>query len=162
MKDNEECSRKESLKRELLNDWNKLNIAAKFLIILGFEILFVTIALSCMNSLSDSIGVVFRSLLASVFGFFLSSNIKGQKKTTKTMNKYRIEPDCEDEIKKYNFEDGNLVQMLIAFSICMICMLSIIILAGFNITNCLATLSQLRDLMCASIGFLLGEAKIKK
>lgn len=159
MNNKEDCGKLKSFKKELSNDWNKLNIQAKSLILLGFLVLIITIAIACVPNFPKSIGVLFRSMLASIFGFFLSSNIKSGDKIS---NKVRYDEDCNKEIEKYNFRDGNIIQIIIALSVSIISMVSIFMIYGFGVSNCTATLSQLRDLMCSSIGFLLGEAKIKK
>lgn len=159
MNDKEECSKIEAFKKEFSNDWNTLNLQAKSLIFIGFLVLILTICIPCLPNFPKNIGVLFRSVLASIFGFFLSSGIKSEKINSK---KLRTSENCNKEIKKYNFKDGNMIQIIIAFSICIISMISMFILYGFGIGDCTETISQMRDLMCSSIGFLLGEANIKK
>lgn len=185
MKD--DCSRKNLLRKELIHDWDELNIAFKALIIIVL-ILFIVIALIAIFSdgasgMKNSLEVVFRSTLASAFGFLLSSNIKSNNKKKKdelenaklelksvkeelySMQKQYSEDElsiesietCELE-RSYTYRDINIVQISIALSVCLV---SIFILCGLLITDNLQNVpavSQIRDLMCSSIGFLIGES----
>ena len=71
----------------------------------------------------------------------------------------------ECQIKKetdyYYYGEGNTVQVMVALLISVISALIMLGLYIFGFTNNGVMLSQFRDLMCTSIGFLLGEAKIK-
>ena len=159
MNNKEKCSRLESLKEELLNDWDMLNLQAKSLILLVFFVLIGTILITCLPNFPKNIAVLFRSTLSSIFGFFLSSKVKSEDNI---LNKVRSNEYCNKDIKKYNFKEGNMIQIIIAIFISIVSMLSIFVLYGFGISNCSDTLSYLMNLMCLAIGFLLGEAKIKK
>lgn len=160
---NKNCSRPNALVEELASDWDKLNIAAKSLIIVG-AILFISAIIIAFYSNGDedltrSLEVIFRSSLASVFGFLLSSNINTQK----TKNNQVIRRDsCEEEIKIYNYKEGNMIQILIALVVTIVCIVAIIIIYITKNNENIAAISQLRDFMCSSIGFLLGESKIEK
>lgn len=153
------CSKINAFRQEFFNDWYMLNLQAKSLILLGFLMLFATIFISCLPNFPKEIGVLFRSLLSSIFGFFLSSNLKADKSDKKVLNQFRC---CDDTIEKYNFKDGNMIQIIIAVSICLISIFSIVFVYGFGLSSCVPTLSQLGSFTSSSIGFLLGEAKIKK
>ena len=78
------CSRRKALKEEISNDWNKLNLAAQILVLVGGFIFIATVFLAFYkisdDSLYKSVETVFRSCLASIFGFILSSNIKNTEK----------------------------------------------------------------------------------
>lgn len=180
------CKRKNILINKFKFDWDELNISFKSLIIVGI-ILFIVIILIAIFSdggqgTKNTIEVVFRSTLASVFGFLLSSNIRFNK----NKNKMKIK-EIKDELNKiekklddldvnleqkeeqeqcyleeyYNDDSLNLVQIAIALGISII---SISVLSALLITNNLEnvpSISQIRDLMCSSIGFLIGESKNK-
>ena len=70
----------QALIEELLMDWDKLNLAAKLLVYIGFFLIFATVFISIYKSqnisLYRNIEVIFRTSLASVFGFLLSSSTK--------------------------------------------------------------------------------------
>ncbi|MGL4912825.1 MAG: hypothetical protein ACRC3Y_10405 [Romboutsia sp.] len=177
----DDCNRRKLLFKEFIHDWDELNIAFKSLIIIGIA-LFVVVMLFAFFSdggkgIKNSLEVVFRSTLASVFGFLLSSNIKSNSKKKNTeiqkikleLKKIQSELDdlnqdnetqnsfCDLE-DNYLYKDINLVQIIIALSICILC---ICILGFLLITNNLENvpaISQIRDLMCSSIGFLIGES----
>lgn len=179
MKSND-CSRITLFLKEFIHDWDELNIAFKSLIIIGIVLFIVVISFAFFSDggkgIRNSLEVVFRSTLASVFGFLLSSNIKSysQKKNKKIQKiQYELEK-IQDELNKldsnnlkdnpceltdnYFYNDINLVQIVISLSICIIC---ICILSFLLITNNLENvpaLTQIRDLMCSSIGFLIGES----
>ena len=85
------------------------------------------------------------------------------EKMTISMDKEEaITEECQ--IKKetdYYYGEGNTVQVMVALLISVISALIMLGLYIFRFTNNGVMLSQFRDLMCTSIGFLLGEAKIK-
>ena len=171
----------QALIEELIIDWDKLNLAAKLLVYIGFFLIFSTVFISIYKSknvdLYETIEVIFRTALASVFGFLLSSNIKNsseknsQKNKEKLLEKMTISMDKEEAITKeckikketdyYYYGEGNTVQVMVALLISVISALIMLGLYIFGFTNNGVMLSQFRDLMCTSIGFLLGEAKIK-
>ncbi|WP_419726470.1 hypothetical protein [Terrisporobacter petrolearius] len=178
---NKNCNRKNLLIKEFKHDWDELNISFKSLIMVGIVLFLVVVLIAFFsdggNGIKNSLEVVFRSTLASVFGFLLSSNIKFNKKERKIkieeikgeLNKLEQELDNLDEdLGKeneqcelepyYSYKDINLVQITIALGICIICIsvLSILMLTN-NLEN-MQTISQIRDLMCSSIGFLIGES----
>lgn len=70
----------QALIEELLMDWDKLNLAAKLLVYIGFFLIFATVFISIYKSqnisLYRNIEVIFRTSLSSVFGFLLSSSTK--------------------------------------------------------------------------------------
>lgn len=185
---NKECSRSYLLLKEFIHDWDELNIAFKALIIIGM-ILFIVIILIAIYSdggtgIKNSLEVVFRSTLASVFGFLLSSNIKmNSTKKNEEIEKMRLQlkkveselEEVESELEEleeskkntcdledsYIIKDINLVQITIALSICIICISVLaVLLITSNLEN-IPAVSQIRDLMCSSIGFLIGESRKK-
>ena len=166
------CSRRKALKEEISNDWNKLNLAAQILVLVGGFIFIATVFLAFYkisdDSLYKAVETVFRSCLASIFGFILSSNIKNTD--TKAVNKISyneneeilITQEEEECIKNVNYQEGNSIQLIVAFVICMVCSISILAIYIRNLNQDIPSITQFRDLMCTSIGFLLGESKIKK
>lgn len=166
------CSRRKALKEEISNDWNKLNLAAQILVLVGGFIFIATVFLAFYkisdDSLYKSVETVFRSCLSSIFGFILSSNIKNTD--TKAVNKISyneneeilITQEEEECIKNVNYQEGNSIQLIVAFVICMVCSISILAIYIRNLNQDIHLITQFRDLMCTSIGFLLGESKIKK
>jgi hypothetical protein len=160
------CNRRKALKEELVDDWDKMNIATKALVYVGM-ILFITSIFITIYSLGNvgmlkSIEVIFRSSLASVFGFILSSNMKTSKIEKSSIQNNIMRNECEEEIIEHNYKEGNIIQIFIALTICIVSIITILIIYALNITHNIAAISQLRDLMCSSIGFLLGESSIKK
>lgn len=167
----------QALIEELLMDWDKLNLAAKLLVYIGFflvfSILFMAIYESNDTDLNARIEVIFRTSLASVFGFILSSKTKIKDDINKDsyMEKMTISVDKEKAITeeckikkerlKYYYGEGNTVQIVVALLITLISALVILGEYTFSFTENLEIIGQFRDLMCTSIGFLLGEAKIR-
>lgn len=160
----------QALIEELLMDWDKLNLAAKLLVYIGFflvfSIIFMAIYKSKDTDLYARIEVIFRISLASVFGFILSSNTKNSNKKntgTKSLTRKSNEEhkDICERIREYDYGDGNSVQISIALIITVISAIVILIIYKNNIHTDRVILSQFRDLMCTSIGFLLGESKIR-
>lgn len=166
----------QALIEELLMDWDKLNLAAKLLVYIGFFLIFATVFISIYKSqnisLYRNIEVIFRTSLSSVFGFLLSSSTKctSQKDRDKILEKMAISVDKEKaiteecKVKKETYHyygEGNTVQVMVALLISIISALVMLGAYTFGFVNDLLIISQFRDLMCTSLGFLLGEAKIK-
>lgn len=167
------CNRKGVLRAEISHDWNNLNLAAQILVCIGGIIFASTVFMVFYKTKDDTlykvIEVVFRSSLASIFGFVLSSNIKNTN--PQIINKSKNEDDersiteveNEDDCIKYvNYKEGNSIQIVIAFVISIVCALSILAIYIYDLRQDLLSITMFRDFMCSSIGFLLGESKIKK
>lgn len=179
--DNKKCSRRKILKKELINDWDELNISFKALILIGLILFGVVISITLLTNGGEgtkgSIEIVFRTTFASVFGFLLSSNIKNNnEKVNAEINRLRNElknkelPRIELENSKdktynkckileeeYTYNDINVVQIIIALLFCIISTLTLCILLTTNNLENMPAITQIRDLMCNSIGFLIGE-----
>ena len=174
--------RLKALIEELLIDWDELNLAAKLLVYIGLLIMIATIFIAFYEindvEVFSRIEVTFRTSLAAVFGFLLSSNINNKYKNSNSNSnrnndrKKQIinvdkDKDTTDDCKekkekfKYYYGEGNTVQMLIALGMTIICATVILFVYVYGDINDMSILSQFRDIMCSSIGFLLGEAKIK-
>lgn len=174
------CSRQDTFFYELRHDWDNLNLASKLLLFIGLILFVFSISILFIDlgddTIINSIEVVFRTCLSSIFGFFLSSSLNGAKKGSKTNLVIReqsepILPDssvneedtsCNFCAYKYNYKDGNLIRILLACFISLVCIIVLWICMTLGSVSKIASLSQLRDLMCSSIGFLLGESRIKK
>ena len=158
----------QALIEELIIDWDKLNLAAKLLVYIGFFLIFSTVFISIYKSknvdLYETIEAIFRTALASVFGFLLSSNIKNSSEKNSQKNKEEaITEECQikKETDYYYYGEGNTVQVMVALLISIISALVMLGAYTFGFVNDLLIISQFRDLMCTSLGFLLGEEKIK-
>lgn len=160
------------LKRQLKNDWVVLSLVSKCLVIIGGLILLIIIYFTVTDvdpsPISNDIKVMFRSSLVLIFGFILSSNIKNNNKENMTRNYLLKKDNNEDENneickkRRYcNYENGNTVQIFIAFIITVVSVIMILIMYTKGITSDISILAQFRDLMCISIGFLFGESRIK-
>ena len=167
----EHCNKIAALKDEFLSDLAEINLQGKSLIVIGSIILIITIISEFLPHKDINISIQFRSILASIFGFLLSSTTSPQKyidminenkKNYDNKDGKLDRSDCDEDIEKYNFKDGNLVQICIALVISIVCIFTIVFLILLN-SNCTESgLTQLTDLMCTSIGFLLGEARINR
>ena len=183
--DKKQCSVKKILIREFVNDWLELNIPFKTLIILGAILFIVVIGIAFFsdggNGIKNTIEVVFRTTLASIFGFLLSSNIKFNKKQNNiNIEKIKgelsdielkldsLEDDLQEDIDNtekceiyeyYHDQDTNMVQISIALIIAIISICALCVLLITNNLDNAQSISQLRDLMCSSVGFLIGESK---
>lgn len=160
----------QALKSELKHDWDELNLAAKSLVVISALLFIIIIYFAVIDTkslkVSNDIEVIFRSSLASVFGFILSSNTKNNNK--KNMGRKSFARECDDECEEmceriidYDYGDGNSVQIFIALIITVVSVIVILVIYRNGISADSAILSQFRDLMCTSIGFLLGESKIR-
>lgn len=150
MKNLEKCSRRQAFYNKLIRDWNELNLHFKALMVIGSIIIGALFLNIFINQLSNDTRVLFTSTILSIFGFLLSG------KKTNTQGMFRMSKDCNEEIEEYNFNCGNLIQILISIFLIIICIISIIFI---NLTENYSLFSFFRDLMNVSIGFLLGESK---
>ncbi len=178
------CSRINAFLEVLKMDWDNLNMACKMLLFIGL-ILFISNVCIVFNgdssdSLVSSIQVIIRTSFSSIFGFFLSSNMSSGKvpdiitvpkngdnanNSTGTNRSSDSSPDdssSKDCATKFNYVDGNLFRLSLASVLALACLSVLLICARLHLVDNIASVSQTRDLMCSSIGFLLGEAKIKK
>lgn len=181
---NKKCTRRGLLIKEIKHDWDELNISFKSLIIVGALLFLVVIHIAFFSNggvgVKNSIEVVFRTTLASVFGFLLSSNIKFNKKEISIKieaikkelikmeeNIDTLEENIEEKAENcelepyYKYKDTNLVQISIALAICIMCIFVLGILSMTNNLENAQAISQISDLMCSSVGFLIGESKKK-
>ena len=177
--DDKKCKRRKLLIKEFIYDWDELNISFKALIFVGI-ILFAVAIFIAFTSTGESgektsLEVSFRAALASVIGFLLSSNIKFNNKKNnlkKDLNKVQSELETLDNIEntlieecnskdKYRSKDINLVQIIVALGICITCICVLFILLITENLDNTPSISQIRDLMCSSVGFLIGESKKK-
>ena len=182
--DDKKCKRRKLLIKEFIYDWDELNISFKALIFVGI-ILFAVAIFIAFTSTGESgektsLEVSFRAALASVIGFLLSSNIKFNNKKNaiqieeikKDLNKVQSELETLDNIEntlieecnskdKYRSKDINLVQIIVALGICTTCICVLFILLITENLDNTPSISQIRDLMCSSVGFLIGESKKK-
>ena len=160
------CNRRKALKEELIDDWDKMNIATKSLVFVGMILfitcIFITIYSNGNEVALKSIEVVFRSSLASIFGFILSSNMRTSKINKASTQNNIMRNECEEEIIEHNYKEGNIIQIFIALTICVVSIITILTIYVLDITHNIVAITQLRDLMCSAIGFLLGESSIKK
>ena len=170
------CNRIKFFLIELLKDWDELNLAFKSLLFIGGLIFLIIVLFTVFgdegNSSQDSIESMFRTTVSSVFGFLLSSNIKNDnKKNAISIKNLRYESQKEQNSPKdddfceysdiYKTIEVNIIQILVAL---LTTIISIIVLSILLVTNNLdnvASISQIRVLMCSSIGFLIGEADKK-
>lgn len=164
------CNRIKFFLIELLKDWDELNLAFKSLLFIGGLIFLIIVLFTVFgdegNSSQDSIESMFRTTVSSVFGFLLSSNIKNDnKKNAISIKNLRYESPKDDDFCEYSdiykTIEVNIIQILVALFTTII---SIIVLSILLVTNNLdnvASISQIRVLMCSSIGFLIGEADKK-
>ena len=180
-KTKETCSRRRAFRYELRHDWDSLNFPSKVLLFIGIILFILSISILFIelgsNTLINSIEVIFRTSLSSIFGFFLSSSLSGNKKDARfnpqsTEDNSLSNPtnklsevddiDCKLDVYKYNYHDSNLIRILLSCAVALICIFILWLCMVFNIVTKVASITQLRDLMCSSIGFLLGESRIKK
>lgn len=149
----EKCSRRIAFYIKLVSDWNELNLQFKALMIIGIMIIGILLLNIFINQLSNDTSILLTSTILSIFGFLLSG------KKNKIDNIFREEKYCNEEIEKYNFNCGNIIQIIISICLVIICVISIIFI---DWTGNRSLFSFFRDLMNISIGFLLGESKINR
>ena len=153
------------IKQKILTAIGKISVVDKLLLAIMIILLCQSI-LSIFHSTapesqSDTIDIVARTSLASIFGYFLSGNFasKNSHNDAKTIVAYSSHNELpDDQDKQYSCTKS---QTLIIAAICIVSLATLIIIRNFaQITpNNLATVSQLRDFVSSSIGFLVGCGK---
>lgn len=162
-------NRIEGLRKKLKQDWNELNLVYKSLVIIGGLILSIIVYFTFVgigySQMSKNIEVIFRSSLVLIFGFILSSNIKDSNKNNMRsgpqIKKGNNELENKEIYEKYYYRDANSVQLFITLIIIVVSAIMILAIYIEIILVDVAILAQFRDLMCISIGFLIGESKVR-
>lgn len=174
-----------SLINSLIKCWKEISIVDKSLIIIMIILLAQCIYnlfnSELINPNAISINVIVRTSVASIFGYFLSENFLKSKDSNIVVplntNNNSIDnsnSSCSKEKFSLNSSSGKIkdyicnkfLQILISLSVCIICLLSLIIANNFNLISPAInpTVIQFRDLIGSCLGFLLGHSNnsIKK
>lgn len=137
----------------------KISLIDKCLMVMmGLLLLQSTYSIFVTEIYSDyttSIDIVVRTTIAGIFGYFISANfIKA--------------PPVPEQIEKQNLMRGDQnqswmlcerdLQVLIVFGIALTALLVMLAARNFTVLSAtsVATISQMRDIVCSSVGFLLG------
>ena len=147
------------------------------MIICIFQICYNLITHDFINNANDNVDVFIRSTAASIFGYFISANFIRSETSSEwdspssfgttppsppeTVNKNELakaQQPMTSECKHSSSYDARQLQIFIVTIIAIISLVCIII-----VRNCytptlesLPAISQLRDFVCSSVGFLLG------
>lgn len=143
------------LLKQLKNDFFRLELVDRCLIVF-MMILMVQIATNLffirLGTGPTDVDIVVRTTAASIFGYFLSGNF-----TRNAMPKGGCTPTEEKDRKKTKMSKQ---QIKIVFTFGLISLLLLVIARNFLLENNSvvgATISQLRDFVSASVGFLVGS-----
>lgn len=122
---------------KIKNFWHQTNIATKFLLLIGFLSL-IQISLTVFFNYNDSSPAIItvRSIASNIFGFIFGDQ----------------SVDNSNIASKYT-------QTFIAAMAALICMIIVIVSHWYNINQSNASLIEIRNILFASIGFLISRAK---
>ncbi|MGL5151127.1 MAG: hypothetical protein ACRC7N_11210 [Clostridium sp.] len=160
----------------------------------GLILIMVILIMQCIYNLYSevstaedytAVNIIVRTSVASIFGYFLSSNFLMKIDTKKNNSTTEVKLEILDEILKSEDKDvciesqSKLIKTLeqdekeiekthicntnlqngVAIAICVITLLCLIIGINFGLIKegSIVTISQFRDLIGGSIGFLLGS-----
>lgn len=180
--------KKNSLFYQTIKCWSVICLKDKSLILIMFLLLIYCIynlfMPAALTPTDTSIDVVFRSTLASIFGYFLSGNFLRREEVgdkpipgtnlilplnNKDTNNNNTDKDNScidtDNISSLKYYICNKTsQIMIAVSICIIAILALMIGKIFKIFTAdpTPTIIQFRDIISSCIGFLLGHSNQKK
>lgn len=106
---------------------------------------------------SHALDVVIRTTAAAIFGYFISANFQNGTQSAKKEKEQSKEEDAESV-------EPNHFQILIIASIGISSLLLLLIAHNFIEANSasVATISQLRDFVSGSVGFLIGHSTHQK
>lgn len=150
------------LYRKLKCEWGHLDFATKCIFFIGILLLFQLIYAVFVpaDALDSSTQIVFRTSTSSIFGFILGMAHSYSSK--------KLSPPTEEsedrEKEEFTFtEDINLnkathVRILFSTTVCMICIVALIIANRTNNLTYQEGIIQLRDLISTTIGFLISKA----
>lgn len=169
----------------LIQCWHEISISDKALIIIMIFLLIQSVynlfIPESTGSNSMSINLAVRASIASIFGYFLSENFLNNK-VVKNKNSDIIVPinkiDNANDTRSNNitintpnqkysntnskdYVCNKTVQILIALTVCIIALISLIIANNFKLVSpddVSPTVIQFRDLIGNCIGFLLGHS----
>ncbi|MBN1069047.1 hypothetical protein DVW02_13780 [Clostridium botulinum] len=153
-----------------------------FMIVIFFHVTFdLFIGGNGINSEEtvNGIDIIVRTTIASIFGYFISSNFVKDKKEVlyeKESNKYYLENENSNKVclndnnkviinnNNENLEDENKKsraseeQIVIVFIIGLVSLILLLLVRDFIQVSDLdiPIISQLRDIVCGCVGFLLG------
>lgn len=173
--------------------WREISFKDK-----GLMLIMIIFILQCIRNLYTvdpiepeylTINTIIRTSVASIFGYFLSSNFLARKESRKTSeyNSHKLNDSQKVLENKELMKDGKskyknikvtskenidndrkyfcnrTLQDVVAISICIIATISLIIGIDFKLipSGGIATISQFRDLISGCIGFLLGNSSNK-
>ncbi len=127
-----------------------------FMVILLFQSLYILFANQIISQNNNSVDVVIRSAIASIFGYFISANfIKSKEASLPTHHapatpakKPVTPPDCFTRS----------VQVIIVTVLGLISLVALIINRNLSVIpdSSIPTITQLRDIVFGCVGFLLG------
>lgn len=161
-----------NIKEAIIKCWNEISISDKALIFIMAILL-----TQCIYNLFNpdlttenavSVGVIVRTSVASIFGYFLSESflknevIKSEDSDIVLPLDNNINKENLNSIKKTpkNYICTKTVQILIASVVCIISLVSLILANNLNLlpSDTDPSVIQLRDLIGSCVGFLLGNS----
>lgn len=178
---------KDNFLNTLIKCWKETHISDKALIIIMLILLIQSIH-NLFNpepteATALSVNIIIRTSIASIFGYFLSenflkNNLTKSNNSIPTINKTKIDDNnsedntnnlisCNNNPKNSNSKEyicNKTLQIIVALTVCIISLLSLIIGNSFNLIPPSAnpTVIQFRDLISGCIGFLVGHSSNSK
>lgn len=149
--------------QQIKNEWNHLGLACKCIFIIGIVLLIQLIytVLIPTTVIDSSTQIVFRTSTSSIFGFILGmthpqqANIIPEKSSPQLTKKLQDELNKESELDIYK---ANNLRILFSASICIICIIVLVIADGINPIDSQEGVIEMRDLLSTTIGFLISRA----
>lgn len=151
--------------------WKDISIVDKsvliFMTILLAQLIFNIVCHESNNAASSAINVIIRTMLASILGYIISGNFNKKVPPVFPTNvSTEIVPtDSSQEITTDNFTEvpetdieTNDSQVIVLTFLGSIALISLIVAENFGLLtqSSSASISQLRDIVCSCIGFLIG------
>lgn len=154
---------KNKLLEQLKKEWNYLELACKCIFIIGIVLLIQLIyaIFIAPDILDPSNQIVLRTSTASIFGFILGmGHSQSTQKESETKKEISNPPPSEDFLTETDIHlcKANTVRIIFSFSICLICIITLVIGNRINHLHYQEGITQIHDLISTTIGFLISKA----
>lgn len=152
--------KKSNLLRKVMHWWMSLYLADRFLLIFMVILQVQTAHNLFFNELAGknaaALDVVIRTTAAAIFGYFISAGFRGEANDSDVVDPIKSEQKISCD-KDYNRRIRQ--QTIIVASIGISSLLFLILARNYNETTIAShsTISQMRDFVSGSVGFLIGH-----
>ena len=150
------------LYKKLKYEWGHLDFATKCIFFIGILLLFQLIYAIFVpaNALDSTTQIVFRTSTSSIFGFILGMAHSYSTKKASPPSEESEDHEKQEFVfnKDINLNKATHVRILFSTTVCIMCIIVLMIANRTNNLSYQEGIIQLRDLISTTIGFLISKA----